>query len=178
MKQSEIAPWVFEVLERTPPAELDGGPLSAPPSALADLSMVPWFCEGCIQWAIRATVPGRPFRKPPFSKVKGTHVAVTPDGALLVGIPGDGIDPSTWALFPLAEKVAGIVEPGMAVEFGAANLGVVKRDWEVKAETKTSDGNHYYAGAVDGEGRWVIERTTPALDRVDLEAALSAAAWC
>lgn len=173
MKQSEIAPRVFETLERTPATELRGGPLSIAPSDLAGLSLVPWFCEGCVQWAVRIVSPGQPFRKAPFKKIKGTHVAITTDGALLVGVPGDGIDPSTWALFPLAEAIAGVTAPGMMLELAAANLGVVKRDWEVKAETLTSDGNHCYTGVIDESGRWQIERTIPGLDREELEAALT-----
>ena len=102
MKQAEIAPRVFELLERTPPTELDGGPLSVPPADIAGLSLIPWFGEGCVQWAIRVAIPGQPFSKVPFPKVKKTHAALTPDGALLIGIPGEGDDPSTWALFPLS----------------------------------------------------------------------------
>lgn len=173
MKQSEIAPRVFELLERTPPTKLRGGPLSVPPTDLVGLSLVPWFCEACVQWAIRVAIPGQPFRKSPFRKVKGAHAAVTPDGVLQIGVSGEGMDPSIWALSPLAEAIADIAVPGMILELGAANLGVVKCDWEVKADTQTTDGDHHYYGVIDDEGLWRIERTAPALERRELETALA-----
>ncbi len=173
MKQSEIAPRVFEKLAATPAVQLREGALCVPPSDLAGLSLLPWFCEGCVQWAVRVAIPGQPFRKLPFAKIKHTHAVLTPDGAALIGIPGDGCDPSIWALFPLAEAIAGIAVPGMTLELAAANLGTVKRDWEVKAETKTTDGDQHYVGVIDDEGQWKIERTLPALERTELEKALN-----
>ena len=173
MKKPEIAARVFEVMDAVPLAPLTGGKLSVPLDDLAGLSLVPWFCDLSVQWALRLTIPGTTLKKSAVKKVSGTFVLVTDSGALLVGVPGDGIAPSTYALFPLAAAIASSAQPGMVVELATANLGVVKRDYDAKAETTSIFGNHRYRGAVDATGLWAISETTPALTLDALTTALT-----
>ena len=173
MKKTEIAAKVFELMDPLPLAEIDGGDFVVPISDLAGLSLVPWFCDASVQWALRIAMPGTLLKKSLLKKVNDSFIAATEEGAVLIGVPGDGIEPSTFTLFPLAEAVANVMQPGMSLELAAANLGIVKRDWEVRSETNTTHGNQRYVGAVDAQGRWAISRSTPALKVAELEAALS-----
>ena len=68
--------------------------------------------------------------------------------------------------------MAQAVKPGMTLELASANLGVVKRDWEVKAESSTTNGDQRYAGTVTADGAWAIERSSPALTRGQLDTAI------
>ena len=133
----------------------------------------PSYCDASVQWALRLTRPGSKLKKSLLKKVNDSFITANEAGAILVGVPGDGIEPSTFTLFPLVEAVAQRVQSGVVLELATANLGVVKRDWEVKAETNTPHGNQRYVGAVDGQGRWVITQTTPALTVAALNTALS-----
>jgi hypothetical protein len=173
MKKTEIATRVFDVMDAMPLTPLGGAPLLLPLEALAGLSLVPWFCDLSIHWALRLTVPGDPLKKALLPKLAGTYVAPSQSGALLVGVPGDGIAPSTHALFPLAAAVAAAAQPGMTVELATANLGVVKRDVDAKADTHTAFGNHLYRGTVDASGRWRISDSVPALSAEVLSTAIA-----
>lgn len=172
MKKTDIAAKVFEAMDSRPLAEIDGGDVVVPVTELAGLSQVPWFCDASVQWAFRITAPGTALTKSLLKNVNDSFISATEAGAVLIGVPGDGIEPSTFTLFPLAEAIAKAVRPGMTLELAAANLGVVKRDWEVRAETRTTHGNQRYVGTVDPHGRWAIGRSTPALTRTVLDAAL------
>jgi hypothetical protein len=172
MKKGEIAANVFEVMDAEPLAELAGGELVVPVADLAGLSLVPWFCDASVQWGFRLSAPDRKLPKSLLKKVNDSYITATESGAVLIGVPGDGIEPSTYTLFPLAAAIAAVVEPGMRLEFAAANLGIVKRDWEVEAETSSRCGNQHYAGTVDDHRNWVIQRSTPALSVQALETAL------
>lgn len=172
MKKTEIATKVFETMEALPLVDLAGGERTVAVSDLAGLSLVPWFCDVSVQWAIRLTMPGTTLAKSLLKKVNDSFIRVSEVGGVLIGIPGDGIEPSTYTLFPLADAVAKVVLPGMTLELATANLGVVKRDWQIKAETNTTYGNQRYVGTIDPHGRWVIARTTPALTAEALDRAL------
>jgi hypothetical protein len=171
MKKSEIAAKVFERMD-VPAVPIDGGALTVPVEDLAGLALVPWFCDASVQWAVRLTAPGGVLKKTLLPKVGDAAVGVSADGALLAGVPGDGIRPSTWTLAPLAAAVAAIARPGMTLELATANLGEVKRDRDVKSENYTAFGDQCYVGTVDAEGRWAVERAVPALGRDALAAAL------
>ena len=123
---------------------------------LAGLSLVPWFCDASLQWALRLTLPGRKLKKSLLKKVHDSFIAATEAGVVLVGVPGDGIEPSTYTLFPFVEAVVKVAQPGMVLELATANLGVVKRDWDVKADINTIYINYNYICKVYGQGRWVI----------------------
>lgn len=58
MKKTEIATRVLEVMDQVPLTPLTGGPLPVPLEALAGLSLVPWFCDLSVHWALRLTAPG------------------------------------------------------------------------------------------------------------------------
>ena len=171
MKKSEIAAAVFAKLDSSALMDVSGGALCVPVSDLAGLSLVPWFCDASVQWALRISQPGTPLKKSLLKKVNDSFIS-DQNGAVLIGVPGDGIEPSTFTLFPLAETVAKVVTPGMMLELAAANLGAVKRDWEVKAETRSEFGDQRYFGAVDDACNWSITKSTPALKRAELETAL------
>jgi len=173
MKKTEIAARVFEVMDAVHVAPIVGGPLSVGLEALAGLSLVPWFCDPSVQWALRITVAGTSLKKSILPKIAGTYPSVTEAGALLVGVPGDGIAPSGYALFPLAGAVAAIAQPGMTVELATANLGTVKRDYDTKAETSTDFGNQRYRGTVDNAGRWRIIESAPPLTAAVLSTAIA-----
>jgi len=172
MKKAEIATKVFEAMDEVPLLDLDGGASKIPIADLAGLSLVPWFCDISVQWAIRLTVPGKKLEKS-LLKVKGAFVTINEDGALLVGVPGDGIEPSTFVLLPLVDALAQIAQPGMKLELATANLGIVKRDWDAKAETDTPFGNQRYLGTIDADGLWTITQTTPSLSASVLADALA-----
>jgi hypothetical protein len=131
MRKTEIATKVFEAMDAVPPVDIIGGELVVPIADLAGLALVPWFCDESVQWALRLSMPGRALKKTLLKKVNDSFIAATEEGAVLIGVPGDGIEPSTYTLFPLVEAVAQVVEPGMMLELAAANLGVVKRDLRV-----------------------------------------------
>jgi len=171
MKKAEIAAKVFEAMDAVPLSDFAGGALKILVADLAGLALVPWFCDISVQWALRLTIPGKPLTKSVL-KVKGSFVSTDERGALLVGVPGDGIEPSTYVLVPLAEAVAQIAEPGSTLELATANLGIVKRDWDAKAETDTPFGNQRYLGTIDAEWRWAITQTTPGLSSSTLADAL------
>ena len=172
MKKAEIAAQVFETVTPLPLTEIEGGPLTVPVDDIAGLSLIPWFCDASVQWAIRISLPGAVLKKSLIKKAPGAFITETATGALLIGIPGDGIEPSTYALSPLAAALSPALRHGMKLELATANLGIVKRDWQVKAETDTTHGNQRYAGTIDEEGRWVIEETSPGLSLDTLTVAL------
>jgi hypothetical protein len=60
----------------------------------------------------------------------------------------------------------------MTLELATANLGIVKRDWEVRAETSTTHGNQRYVGSVAAGGTWTIMQSTLAMTHAQLETAI------
>jgi hypothetical protein len=170
-KKSEIAAKVLAVTDALPLAPLEGGGLQAHVTDLASLGMVPWFCDVSIQWTVRITSPGQPLTKKWIPKVANTFVLID-DGRFLVGVPGDGIEPSTYTLTPLGATIGQAATPGMTMELATANLGTVKRDLDAKADTRTTDGNQRYSGTVGADGVWTIERSSPAVSRGQLETAI------
>jgi hypothetical protein len=174
MKKTEIAAKVFEAMDAVPLSALAGGAVKIPIADLAGLALVPWFCDVSVQWALRLAIPGKTLTKSLLKKVNGSFVSVDERGALLVGVPGDGIEPSTFVLLPLVEAVAHAAQPGMKLELATANLGIVKRDWDAKAETDTPFGNQRYLGTIDADGLWAItQTTTPGLAASTLADALA-----
>jgi len=63
MKLTEIAARVFTAVEPLGLTDIEGGPLTILIGDLSGLALVPWFCEGSIQWALRVTLPGKPLKK-------------------------------------------------------------------------------------------------------------------
>jgi hypothetical protein len=116
MKKTEIAPQIFGLMDMVPLTELDGNGLNITIADIVGLSLVPWFCDVSVQWAFRLTVPGGPLKKSPLKKVSGSYVALSDDGALLIGVPGDGIEPSLYGAF-----VNG--DPGMTRKLCGLGLG-------------------------------------------------------
>src|SRR5262245_33589052 len=103
-KKSEIAVKVFERLDAVPATPVAGGPLEVSIKNVAALGLVPWFCDVSVQWAFRITDPAGPLKKNALPKVANTFAAAV-DGRLLVGVPGDGIEPATYTLKPLADAI-------------------------------------------------------------------------
>ena len=171
LKKSEIALKVFEVVEPLSLAPVSGGPLHVAVADLSALALVPWFCDGSVQWALRISSATAPFTKSPIKKVNAAFNSIV-DGRLCVAVAGDGIAPPSYTLNPLALAIAEFSTPGVRVELAAANLGVVKRDWDVKAESATADGNQRYVGLVGTDRSWAIESSTPALTASQLELAI------
>jgi len=159
-------------MDALPLRDLTGGALKIPIADLVGLSLVPWFCDISVQWAVRLSIPGGTLKKSHLKAIKGVFITITEAGALLIGVPGDGIEPSTYFLSPLADALVQAAQPGMQLELATANLGVVKRDWDAKAETSTEFGNQRYFGTIDGQGNWIITHSTPALTDSALTVAL------
>jgi hypothetical protein len=172
MKKSEISAAVFEKLDLRPLANISDGELRVPVADLAGLALVPWFCDESVQWALRVSQPGKALKKTLLKKINDSFISEK-NGAVLIGVPGDGIEPSTFTLFPLAESLAKVVIPGMTLELAAANLGIVKRDWEIKAETSSDFGDQRYVGDVIADSTWTITQSIPALTQNHLETALA-----
>lgn len=61
----------------------------------------------------------------------------------------------------------------MIVELACANLGIVKRDYDAKADTQSLFGNHRYRGTVDETGHWCISDCTPTLTAQNLSSAIA-----
>ena len=93
MKKTEIAPRVFAAVSSLALTDIEGGPLVAPLAEVCALMLVPWFCDGSVQWALRLTSPGPAFKKWALKKVGAASLSVTDAGAMLIGVPGDGIRP-------------------------------------------------------------------------------------
>ena len=93
IKKTEIAARVFEMADALPLEPLHGGALAVPVADLASLSLAPWFCDVSVQWAIRITDPNGPLKKNAVGKVPNSYPSVSADGRVLIGIPGDGIEP-------------------------------------------------------------------------------------
>lgn len=160
-------------MNAVPLRALAGGELRIPIADLAGLALVPWFCDVSVQWAVRLSMPRVTLKKQLLKKVKGSFVATTQAGDILVGVPGDGIEPGTYTLLPLSEAIASIAQPEMKLELATANLGIVKRDWDARAETNTPFGNQRYVGTLDGQSNWIIRESTPGLDVALLSEALN-----
>jgi len=172
MKKVEIAARVFETMDGVLLRDLTGDAFKIPIADLAGLALVPWFCDLSIQWAVRLSVQGGPLKKSQLKAIKGAFVSITEAGALLVGVPGDGIEPATYVLLPLADALAQTAQPGMKLELATANLGVVRRDRDARAETSTPFGNQRYVGTVDDQGKWTITHCTVGLTVSALSGAL------
>ena len=172
MKKSEISTAVLAKLDSKTLANISGGELRVPVADLAGLALVPWFCDESVQWALRISQSGKALKKTLLKKVNDSFISEQ-NGAVLIGVPGDGIRPSTFTLVPLAESVTQVVVPGMTLELATANLGMVKRDGETKAETSSDFGDQRYFGTVNADGTWTITQSTPALTRDQLETALA-----
>lgn len=172
MKKVEIAARVFEMMDGVFLRELTGGAFKIPIADLAGLALVPWFCDLSVQWAVRLSVSGGPLKKSQLKPIKGAFITITEAGTLLVGVPGDGIEPVMYVLLPLADALAQAAQPGMKLELATANLGVVKRDQDAKAETSTPFGNQRYVGTIDDQGKWTITHCTIGLTVSALRTAL------
>ena len=85
MKKTEIAMKVFEVMGAIPLVDLVDGTLAVSIADLAGLSLVPWFCDASIQWALRLTMPGSKLKKSLLKKVNDSFIAATEAGAVLIG---------------------------------------------------------------------------------------------
>jgi hypothetical protein len=175
MKRSEIAPAIYNQMDTVSLLPVRDGGLSIPIRDLAALSLIPWFCDVSIQWAVRIKLPAADFKKSPFRRVNGTISALIAPDTILIGVPGDGINPSTYCMVPLAEAIQEQAMEGMTIELASANLGIVKRDSEAPAETRSDCGNQRYAGVVDRNGNWHIAATTLQLDAQALDTAIGAA---
>jgi len=174
MKKTEIATRVFTAVSSLKLTGIKGGPLVVPLADLCGLMLIPWFCDGSIQWALRLTSHGPVFKKTSLKKAGAASVTITDSGSMLIGIPGDGIRPYMTSTFlPLCEALATVVQPGTVLELATANVGLVKLDeGTFKAETGSCHGNQHYQGTIDQDRNWVIEQSTLALSIRTLERAL------
>jgi len=174
MKKTEIAAGVFAGLSSLELKDIEGGPLVVPLADLCGLMLVPWFCDGSIQWALRLTSPGAKFKKAALKKTGAATVTISGAGAMLIGIPGDGIRPYLSSTFlPLCAALPGVAKPGTTLEFATANLGVVKLDeGTFKADAVSRHGNQLYLGTLDNKGNWAIRQSTLPLSAGTLERAL------
>ena len=174
MKKTEIAARVFAEVSSLVLKDIEAGPLVVPVADLCGLMLVPWFCDGAIQWALRLTSPGSAFRKTSLKKVGATSITMTDAGGILIGVPGDGIRPYLSGTFlPLCAALAAVVQPGMVLELATTNLGVVKLDeGTFKAESVSRHGNQRYLGAIDQDRNWAIQQSSLALSAGTLERAL------
>ena len=84
MKKTEIATHVFAAVSSRALTDIVGGPLAVPLTDLCGLMLVPWFCEGAIQWALRLTSPGSVFKKTFLKKVGAANITIADSGASLV----------------------------------------------------------------------------------------------
>lgn len=147
MKKAEIAVRVFATMDPLMPSLIAGGPVAMRPDALAGLSLVPWFCDLSIHWAVRLTRPGRVLAKNALPRIADVSVAAT--------------------------AADGLAEPGLQIELATANLGTVKRDAVVKADTSSDYGNQFYRGVVNQAGQWEIAVSIPSLDAATLSLAIA-----
>lgn len=174
MKSSEIAPRVLAAVADLPLHDVaDPPPLRI--TDLAALALVPWFSDLSVQWTIRLAAPGTPLKKTLVKKVNDASIAVAGDGALLIGIPGDGLQPSTHTVAPIAAQLEHVATPGMTLELVTANLGEVLLDESVEADAVTAFGNQRYVGTIGDGGTWRLTGATPTGDGAWLRRALDAA---
>jgi hypothetical protein len=174
MRKTEIAARVFAQVSSDELKDLEGGPVVVPVEDLPGLMLVPWFCDGSIQWSIRFTAAASAFKKTSLKKARAATVTITETGATLIGVPGDGIRPYLTSTFlPLGEALATALESGTVLELATANLGVVKLDeGTFKAESVSRRGNQRYLGVIDPNRNWAIQKSTLPLSAGTLERAL------
>ena len=174
MKKTEIATRVLNAVSSLKLTDIEDGPLVVSLADLSGLMLVPWFCDGSIQWAIRLTSPGKAHKKTSLKKAGASCVTISDTGAMLIGVPGDGIRPHLTSTFlPLCEALTAVAQPGTLLELATANLGLVKLDeGTLKAETGSRHGSQHYTGAIDPAGKWAIQRSSLKLSRGTLERAL------
>jgi hypothetical protein len=174
MKKTEIATRVFTAVSSLALTDIEGGPLVVPLADVCGLMLVPWFCDGSIQWALRLTSPGLVFKKTSLKKVGAACITVTDNGSMLIGVPGNGIRPYLTSTFlPVCESLADVALPGTVFELAAANLGLVKLDeGTFRAETASPHGNQHYLGTIDQDRNWIIKQSSLALSPSTLERAL------
>jgi hypothetical protein len=156
-RKTDIAGRVFAVADSTLTTPVTGGPVNVKVVDLAALAVVPWFGDPGVQWAVRITDPSGPLKNNAIPKIPETFVG-TADGSLLIGVPGEGVEPPAQTLRPLAEVIFLAAASGSKLELAAANPGVSQ--------------HHLYVGTIGDGGTWTIQRSTPAITRADLEAAL------
>lgn len=175
MALKDIAPGIRDRLKGAAAAPIGDGPLETSLDALPKLSLLPFYCDPGVQWAVSVRRPdGRPVDAKAIRKVKGIAVTVRPEG-LDVGIPGDGIDPALVFFEPLASALASLPS-GTIVELLSANLGTVHRDNQVKLDGVSTAGDQSYTGHVGEGGRWVLTHAHPAASAAALRQFLDLAA--
>jgi hypothetical protein len=174
MKKTEIATRVFTAVSSLALTGIEAGPLVVPLADLCGLMLVPWFCDGSIQWALRLTSQGGVLKKSSLKQVKAASVTITGARAMLIGIPGDGVRPYLTSTFlPLCEALTAVAQPGDVLELATANLGLVVLDeGTFKAGTGPRHGNQLYVGTIDADGNWMIQQSSLALSVTTLERAL------
>ena len=157
LRQSEIAGKVFAVADQAMTTAVADGPLNVSVVDLAALAVVPWLGDPGVQWAVRITDPAGPLRNNAIPKIPETFVA-TSEGSLLIGVRSDGLEPPAHTLKPLAEVILLAAAAGSRLELAAANL--------------RADRHHLYVGVINAGGVWTIQRSSPAITRAALEAAV------
>ena len=174
MKKTEIASRVFAEVSSLPLKDIEGGPLVVPLADLCGLMLVPWFCDGSIQWALRLTSPGAALKKAALKKTGAAAVTISDSRAMLIGIPGDGIRPYLTSTFlPLCSALPAVAKSGTTLELATANLGVVKLDeGTFKADAVSRHGNQHYLGTFDNDGNWAIRQSNLPLSAAALDRAL------
>jgi len=170
MALKDIAPGLSKQLAGTTPAAIAGGPVALHGSDLFALSLIPYFCDPSVQFALILRAPAGATLDRKALKMKFILVAEA-DGDVVVSIPGDGIYPPQLLFTNVAAAIARAAPSGTTIELRAANIGTVNRDWVVKAETGSVAGNHRYRGTIGAGGSLTIEASYPAVDAGSLTAA-------
>jgi hypothetical protein len=149
--------------------EIRDGPLQVKLASIASLSLIPWFCDCSVQYALVLDTGGVKLPLGPLRELEGPALAQVGSRTEL-GIPGGG-DRSAAELL---RQTLGLLDPpkGTQIELAAANTGYLQRERVVKAETDHIAGNQRYAGTVLKRGLWSIERSHPALSAEQLSQAL------
>ena len=171
MKLTEIAPKVLEVLKSTTAVPVAGGFFETSLSSISALSLIPYYCDPGVQWILLVRPPAD--AKLDAKLLRGIKGVGRDEakGELRIGVPGDGLQPALHLFQPLATALTAL-PVGSGLELCAANLGTVRRDNHVKAETALRAGNQRYVGSIMDGGQWRISHSYPAVSAEALRCAV------
>jgi hypothetical protein len=172
MALKDIVPGLAKRLAGSKAAAIAGGPVALHVSDLFSLSLIPYYCDPSVQFALILRAPKSAKLDRKALKMKFILVSEA-DGEIVISIPGDGIYPPQLLFTKVAAAIAQAAPPGTTIELRAANIGTVNRDWVVKSETASSAGDHRYSGTIGEHATLTIDASHPKVDAAALTAAVA-----
>lgn len=147
---NELASRLITKPEREVPVPLRGGPSSFPLSEIALLSLIPWFCDPGIHWAIRLRSSNTETIRHALNDTNDLTITDSERGLTIV-VPGDGITFPLWVLQPIGAALVDNLRSGDLVELITANIGVLARDEWTAVDVALTAGDQDFSGVVEND---------------------------